>query len=75
MFAETVHTIFLSLPDSEQRRFLSMVSKSEQRPKPKAKSNDKYSKERCLDIAAALMKKKRAATTATLNHLTTPCEV
>lgn len=58
MFAETVHTIFLSLPESEQRRFLVMVSKSEHQPKPKAKSNNKYSKEICLNIAAGLMKKR-----------------
>lgn len=63
MFAETVHTIFLSLPESEQKRFLGMVSKLEKKPKPKAKKNNPFSKDKCLDIAAGLMKKKVASTT------------
>lgn len=58
MFAETVHTIFLSLPESEQIRFLSMVNKLEKKPKLKAKNNNPFSKDRCLDIAASLMKKR-----------------
>lgn len=58
MFAETVHTIFLSLPESEQKRFLGMVSKLEYKKKPKANNEDPFSKDRCLDIAAGLMKKR-----------------
>ena len=58
MFAETVHTIFLSLPESEQKRFLGMVKKIDHKPKPKAKKNSRFSKSSCLDIAAGLMKKR-----------------
>lgn len=58
MFAETVHTIFLSLPESEQIRFLRMVQKNEKKSKPKAVKNNPFSKENCLNIAAGLMKKK-----------------
>lgn len=65
MFAETVHTIFLSLPESEQKRFLGMVSKLEKKPKQKAIKNNPFSKERCLDIAASLMKKKGSGNHAT----------
>jgi hypothetical protein len=72
MFAETVHTIFLSLPESEQKRFLGMVSKLEHNPKPRAKKTDKFSKESCLDIAAGLMKKKGGKNHLAANHLTTP---
>jgi hypothetical protein len=65
MFAETVHTIFLSLPESEQKRFMRMVQVNDKKPKQKATNNAKFSKENCLNIAASLMKKKGSGNHAT----------
>ena len=65
MFAETVHTIFLSLPESEQERFMRMVQINTKKQKQKAIQNDPFSKENWLNIAASLMKKKGSGNHAT----------
>jgi len=65
MFAETVHTIFLSLPESEQERFMRMVQINTKKQKQKAIQNNPFSKENCLNIAASLMKKKGSGNHAT----------
>ena len=56
MFAETVHTIFLSLPPSEQNRFLSMVHAPVREKKQKVRTLNKVpSKEQYLDMALKVL--------------------
>lgn len=44
MFAETVHTIFEVLPESEQKRFLGMVSKLEKNQSQKQRKTIHFQK-------------------------------
>jgi len=57
MFAETVHTIYMSLPPSEQLRFLSMVNApmKEKKQQKIKKHNNVPSKEQYLDMALKVL--------------------
>lgn len=60
MFAETVHTIYLSLPPSEQDRFLSMVHAPVREKKQKVRKINKVpSKEQYLDMVIKVLNARR----------------
>lgn len=62
MFAETVHTIYMSLPDQERQRFIGMLQQELQqvdKPKKVKKSTPVKSKDEYIDIALRAMSSRK----------------
>ncbi|CAM4176075.1 MULTISPECIES: hypothetical protein [Flavobacterium] len=64
MFAETVHTIYKSLPDAERERFMVMMQKEMQareKPKKKVRVSNVPTVEEYIDIAYAVMNRRKTS--------------
>ncbi|WP_445721980.1 hypothetical protein [Flavobacterium sp.] len=64
MFAETVYTIYKSLPEAEKTRFIAMLQKElkvKEKPRKK-KTSDVKSKEEYLDIVYRILSNRKKRT-------------